>query len=591
MKTIAPFTASNVFTSNVFTAALLVLAAGSMSLSGPVFAQQAKPDAGSLLREELRRDQSAVAPGTNLGQAAKQSDAKEDTGLKVLVSGFRVVGLSAVPQADVSGYLANFSGKPTSVEGLNKVAEQFEQWLKARGLFTARAYVPPQDIAGGLVEIRVLEGRMEGIDVKAAQGTRLSEATLRAFLAGALPPGSALQQEQLERGLLLLNDLPATSARAVLTPGKELGGSRVVIEAAQGPVFSGSVDADNTGNRFTGNYRLGAALTVNDAYGWADQWSLRGSASEGSVFVRAAYSLPLASSGWRGGVSLIGTTYKLCCDAAISALDSNGTASAASVFVSYPIMRGRFDNLHASLSYAARGFVNKSLGQTTSDKTSNALTLGFSGDHSNVQGLTGLGTYYTYGLQFAGGALNLDNVASDKTQDAATAQTHGAFGKITAQATQTLRLSKDSTLYTALSVQGANKNLDSSDKFSLGGPQGVRAYPTGEASGDEGVLLNVEYRKEINRNLGMIAFLDGGRITLHKTLWANVTPPTGQGPDNSYALSGIGASLVYSPLKSVQVTTTLATRLGENPARDANGNDSDGRSGKWMLWLQGSVGF
>jgi len=38
-------------------------------------------------------------------------------------------------------------------------------------------------------------------------------------------------------------------------------------------------------------------------------------------------------------------------------------------------------------------------------------------------------------------------------------------------------------VYGRVSAQWASKNLDSSQKFGLGGPNGVRAYPSGEGYG------------------------------------------------------------------------------------------------------------
>ena len=136
----------------------------------------------------------------------------------------------------------------------------------------------------------------------------------------------------------------------------------------------------------------------------------------------------------------------------------------------------------------------------------------------------------------------------------------------------------------------ASKNLDSSQKFVLGGPQGVRAYPTGEASGDEGWLLNLEWRREIDRNWRVVAFLDHGEIRLHRNPWStwNVLTPN---LDNQYGLSGFGASAVWTPTTNSQISATLAQRLGNNPASDVNGNDSDGRSRSPQLWVQVSAVF
>ena len=63
------------------------------------------------------------------------------------------------------------------------------------------------------------------------------------------------------------------------------------------------------------------------------------------------------------------------------------------------------------------------------------------------------------------------------------------------------------------------------------------------------------------------------------------------GINNHYALSGVGASVVWSPVIGRQITATLATRLNDNPGRDAAGRDSDNQDAQPRLWLQGSVAF
>lgn len=552
----------------------------------------APPDAGSLLREELRRDQAPVPQAPSASDSGTVGPAGADNGAKIKLTAFRIVGLTVVPDAQAQAFLAASLDKPVSINGLHRIAEQFEQWLRKRGLFSARAYVPPQDFKDGVVEIRVLEGRVEGIDIKRAPGARLSEETLKAMLAGALPPGSALEQERLERGLLLLNDLPATSARAVLAPGKELGGSRVVVEAGHGAIVSGNAELDNSGNRFTGDWRLGAGVVLNDPYGLGDQWSLRAATSQGSTFLRAGYVVPLGVNGWKGGVSLIESRYRLCCDAAVTPLASSGEAAAFSGFVSYPLIRTRLNNLTASANWARRDFVNRSLGATTSDKQTETLTAGVSGDWSDMVGLSGLGglgAYTTYGAQWVSGRIDLDR-SPDKAQDANLAQTQGRFDKWSGQASHLLRVSKVASLYGGVSAQWASKNLDSSEKFVLGGPQGVRAYPTGEASGDEGWLVNLEWRQELERQWRVMAFVDHGEIRRYRNPSAALnaaTPNLG----NRYALSGVGATLVWMPTKMSQISATLASRLGKNPARDTTGRDSDSRPTREQLWLQASLGF
>jgi hemolysin activation/secretion protein len=548
------------------------------------------PDAGQLLRQENEHDKPPAPSLPAPVLAPEKEPLPAEAGPQVVVNGFKVVGLQALSEAQAQAILAPYVGQSLGMNNLHSVAERFEKWLRTRGLFTARAYIPPQDVQGGVIELRVLEGRLEGIDVKSAPGTRLLSETLRAILTGALPAGAAMEQAQLERGLLLMNDLPATSARAVLVPGKELGGSRVLVEAAQGPVLSGSAELDNTGNRYTGEWRAGATLLVNDAYGRGDQWSLRVAATQGTSFARVGYSALLANNGLKGGVSLLDSRYKLCCNLDTNTPEADGEANAVAAYVSYPYVRTLQQSVSMSANIAMRKFINRGNGIVISDKSTSSLMLALSGDQYNTTGMTGFGSYTTYGVQWTTGSLNLDGAANDRLADSVTQQSHGQYNKLNMQASHMLRLNPTTTMYGSVSGQWAGKNLDSSEKFVLGGPNGVRAYPAGEGSGDEGWLASVEWRRNLDKQWSMVVFLDAGEVQLHRSTWANWNA-TNPNLNNRYGLAGAGATLVWSPANGRQFTATLANRIGENPGRDLNGRDSDNQSLQPRLWLQANAAF
>jgi hemolysin activation/secretion protein len=88
------------------------------------------------------------------------------------------------------------------------------------------------------------------------------------------------------------------------------------------------------------------------------------------------------------------------------------------------------------------------------------------------------------------------------------------------------RLTNADTLSLAVSGQVANKNLDSSEKFSLGGATGVRTYPQGEADGNEGYLASVELRHNLNDALQAILFYDTGAIRINQTPFGVVASNT-----------------------------------------------------------------
>ena len=123
--------------------------------------------------------------------------------------------------------------------------------------------------------------------------------------------------------------------------------------------------------------------------------------------------------------------------------------------------------------------------------------------------------------------------------------------------------------------QKASKNLDSSEKFLLGGATGVRAYPQGEASGDSGYLANAELRYSLNLAavpgvLQPFVFVDAGGVTLNETPFAAGT--------NRRNLAAGGIGLSWARANDFQLKLTVATRIGAERVL----SDTDERTRGWL---------
>ena len=149
-------------------------------------------------------------------------------------------------------------------------------------------------------------------------------------------------------------------------------------------------------------------------------------------------------------------------------------------------------------------------------------------------------------------------------------------------------------LQVRLSAQLASKNLDSSEKFSLGGSDGIRAFVQGEAAGDQAMLASVEYGYllpwQTTGRLEALAFVDVGRTQLNKTTWPGYQG-TRPGLPNSYTLSGAGVGLRWNLSNGLALQASLARQLGSNPGRLASGEDADGRTGRSRLLFTLNVPF
>jgi len=128
-------------------------------------------------------------------------------------------------------------------------------------------------------------------------------------------------------------------------------------------------------------------------------------------------------------------------------------------------------------------------------------------------------------------------------------------------------------LHLSFAGQLASKNLDSSEKISLGGPSGVRAYPVNEASGDKGYVTTAEFRWNLpTPNVQLTAFIDGGHVTINKNPWTS--------DSNSRTLSGAGLGFMFSRPGDYVLRLDYAWKLSSSDA--VSNTDRAGR-----FWLQG----
>ena len=157
--------------------------------------------------------------------------------------------------------------------------------------------------------------------------------------------------------------------------------------------------------------------------------------------------------------------------------------------------------------------------------------------------------------------------------------TAGSFSKYNLNLTRLQQIRERVALYLTYGYQWANKNLDSSEKLSLGGPYGVRAYPVGEASGDEGWIGMAELRYNLPNKEGakntyqLITFVDAGSIKENKY------PLPGSTQANRRSLYGMGVGVNWSQENNGAARLHYSWKLGSELAQ----SDTD-RSGRF--WFQ-----
>lgn len=475
-------------------------------------------------------------------------------GPSLQVKGFTLQGNSAIASEELLALLADLQGRTVSLGELQVGANRITQRYRERGYPLARAYLPAQEIDGGVVQIAVMEGRYGEVGLN--NSSRVSDAALAPI--NALKSGDAVRSAPLERSLLLLSDTPGVEVKSTLKPGASVGASDLLVDVQPGPLLSGSIDADNYGNRFTGEYRLGGTLNVNSPLGLGDRLSVRAMGSdEDQQYGRIAYQLPIGPWSTQVGVAYSDMDYELAKN--FDELKAHGNARITSLFASQPLVRSRDFSLYAQLQFDDKRLKDDiDLFDSKSDKRSRVVIATLNGNSRDD--LFG-GGVNSFALAWSQGSLNIDGALNQAIDDL-TAGTQGRFHKLNPSLVRLQRLTDRFSLYTQLQGQWADGNLDSSEKISLGGAYGVRAYPQGEASGDQGWLANLELRYALTDAWQLSTFADHGQVRLNKDTWSD-----GEN-HRSLSAAGVGASWA---VHGWQVNAVAAWKIGnDDPQSDVD---------------------
>jgi hemolysin activation/secretion protein len=532
---------------------------------------QIVPDAGTTLRQlepptlTLPRK---PPPGIEVAPPARPA-LQPAPALKFVLKAFRISGASVFPEAELQALIREHIGREVGIAELGDAIGRITGFYSERGYPLATAYLPAQDIASGVVEILVLEGRYGSIHL--LNRAHVGDSVVARYVEGL--QGQVVEGATLERKILLLQQLPGSvPGRAILSPGEAVGETDLRIELEPGRRLGGAVELDNYGSYFTGATRLSGQFDAYSPLRLGDWFSLRATKGfPGLEYAHAAYELPLGGDGFRLGAAYSNLDYRL--GKSFSALDASGDAQTASLYASYPLIRSRRHNLYAKLTAERKELQDRvNATSTVADRNSTSATLALSGDYFDSLGLGGASAYF---LNYAGGTLRIETPAI-KAIDDATVRTNGSFQRWNAGYARLQGLTERVSLYVSFLAQKAGKNLDSSEKMFLGGIGGVRAYPQGEAPGDSGYVASAELRYAFNfatlpGTWQASGFLDSGEVKFNEEPFAPAL--------NRRRLSGAGLGLEWSHPGAFSVRLSVATRIGSAPA--TSGPDDHTRG-----WLQ-----
>ena len=436
-------------------------------------------------------------------------------------------------------------GEQKTMAQLRRTVDALTSYCRTHGYPAAAVYLPPQDSPDGIVVLRVLPGRYDEIVIE--NNSRLKDRVARGIIAG-LKSDDIITTAKLETALYSVSDATGARAVGVLSPGTAFGTSKLTVRIEDSKESNTVFYVENYGSPSTGRYRYGLQETLYDPSGTGDKVSAGALISNGSLRnFYANYETVVGHGGTTLGAGISRMNYKI--GGALADIGAEGKSLTFTIFGQTPLYHLTNRSLMLRYGYNYR---------TLNDDITAFELEGKKHTHSIYAGLVGMqqlqgGTSLNYNANLTIGKLSYDSLYSEilgqlnRTEE-------GSYVKLEAELSAVQRLGHASDFLVKVAGQKASRNLDSSEEFYLGGPNGVRAYAQGEGAGDEGLLSTAELRWHAPvQGLTFSTFYDVGTARLSRHSFTN---------DNRVTLRGWGLGAAYNKSGDWFARLDYARRIG-----------------------------
>ncbi|MGY8636230.1 ShlB/FhaC/HecB family hemolysin secretion/activation protein [Bradyrhizobium sp. 14AA] len=377
-----------------------------------------------------------------------------------------------ITPAELDEIAKKYIGKNVDIASLLQLVADINAIYTERGIVTGIATLPEQDAKGGVVRIKLTEGRLQKTTIEGNKQTRTDYILDRV----REPEGEVLDVPKLNRDVTWFNRTNDVQIKALLQPGTSFGLTDLQFAVIEPPIDTLQLFTDNQGAENTGRWEGGAFYKRHGLFGVDDRLTFYGVRSDGNLNGNVAYSIPVNPWGGRVGVSYTEGKIKII-QGPFVALDVTGRSSQAAVNFSQPVW------------VTQNWLVLLNAAETEGKTVSRFATVDVTNDHYDkaTAGVSVTNSGNTYSITVSP-AVNYiawqDHVLGNNR----------AFNTFTGSliATSAAGPANFSTNVLASWQYTQEKLLPGDQIFSIGGPTTVRGYPSNAASGDSGYYFNAE---------------------------------------------------------------------------------------------------
>ncbi|WP_162160858.1 ShlB/FhaC/HecB family hemolysin secretion/activation protein [Leptolyngbya sp. PCC 6406] len=479
----------------------------------------------------------------------------------ITVEVFKIVGSTVFSQEELAAATAEFINRPITFNELFQARAAITQLYVEQGYVTSGAYIPPQTLNEGIVEIQVVEGQLEEIIITGNQRLNPSYVSSRLALAGAPPLNVSRLLEGLQ--LLQLDPLIATIS-AELAAGVSPGTSILEVEITEADAVSASIQLDNGRSPSVGSFRRTVDFDHGNLTGLGDRFNVSIANTESSNSVDFFYRIPVSP---RNATLSFGTGFSSSkvIEEPFDILDIESDSHYYELSYRHPVYQTPSQEFALSLttsireseSFFLRNFGSAipfpSPGADENGKTRlSVLRFVQEWTSRSPEQVLALRSQFSLGIGAFGATIN--DIGLDSR-----------FLSWRGQGQWIRLLAPDTLLVIRGDVQLTGDELLAQEQFGLGGQQTVRGYRQNQLVTDNGLLASIELRipilriEDVDGILHIAPFIDFGRG------WNNGSRPN----PNSNLLASTGLGLQW------QMQNNFSARIDWGIPLN-NGNTSSG---------------
>ena len=469
------------------------MGAGSLTLEDAELAQDdpPAPDSGMnglpaltfddvVVEAEVEAEAEAAAPASELAAdgaaATPESDTAETATSCFNLVDVKLTGSTLIDQPMTDMMFAGEIGTCITPEFIGSALERLNGYFLDAGFVTTRAYITPQDLKSGSLEITVVEGTIEDIRLN----DNSPEDRRRVRMAFVARPGDILNINDIDQGLAQMNRPRSVVATLNLVPGNEAGQTIVQIDEklVSNPVRY-KLGLDNSGSQSTGTTKstLGVdadnLLSMNETISVSHIGSADTNALAGSITLPIGHNTIEASSSYSDYLSDVDQFTQIF-----------GRTDSRELKLTRFLFKTDTGDVKAEVSLA-----KKSTRRTINDLvlTPQRLTTARAG--LKYSGRLENGVSLSANLYLAAGTKLLN-----ATRDAGLDKTapRAQFRKLQADGSVTVSHIPGMTIQTTYAGQLAPHPLYSSEQISAGGQKSVRGFKGNAISGDSGFYAQTD---------------------------------------------------------------------------------------------------